>query len=115
MNDKAQEFAIRKDRRDLRRLGRIIASLLKVALLVTVLGFYWRWNHGYLGVGPIFLGERKLAIANAAYFVSAFGLLGSAVLIVKALKVLRGRVEVRLIKPTRKIHRESSLHKSPYK
>lgn len=103
MKDKAEGFAICKDRRDLQRLGRIVASLFKVALLVTALGFYWRWNHGDPGVGPIFLRERKLVTANAAYFVSAFGLLGSAALIVTALKVLRGRIEVRLIKRTGKI------------
>jgi hypothetical protein len=100
MKDKAQGFAIRKDRRDLQRLGRILASLFKVALLVTALGCYWRWNHGDLGAGPIFLSERKLATANAAYFVSAFGLLGSAALIVTTLKVVRGRAEVRLRKQT---------------
>jgi hypothetical protein len=103
MKDKAHGFAICKDRRDLQRLGRILASLYKVALLVTALGFYWRWNHGDPGVGPIFLRERKLVTANAAYFMSAFGLLGSAALIVTALKVLRGRAEDRLRKQTRQI------------
>jgi fatty acid desaturase len=103
MKDKAQGFAIRKDRRALQWLGRILASLFKVALLMTALGFYWRWNHGDLRVGPIFLSERKLAAANAAYFVSTFGLLGSAALIVTTLKVLRGRAEVRLRKQTRQI------------
>ena len=107
MKDKGQGFAIHKDRRDLQRLGRILASLFKVALLATALGFYWRWNHG--GFGPIFLSERKLVTANAAYFVSALGLLGSAALIVTALKVLRGPAEVRLRKQTRQI-RPSKLN-----
>jgi hypothetical protein len=103
MKDKAQGFAISKDRRDLHRLGRILASLFKIALLVTALGYYWRWNHGDPGAGPIFLSERKLATANAAYFVSAFGLVGSAALIVTTLKVVRGRAEVRLRKHNRQI------------
>ena len=100
MKDKTQEFAIRKDRRDLQRLAPILASLFKVTLLVMVLGFYWRWNHGDSGVGPIFLSERKLVTANAAYFVSAFGLLGSAALVVTAFKFLRSRDEDRLRKQT---------------
>jgi hypothetical protein len=33
MKDKARGFAIRKDRRDLERLRRLLASLFKVALL----------------------------------------------------------------------------------
>jgi hypothetical protein len=103
MKDKAQGFAIRKDRRDLQRLGRILATLFRVALLVTALGWYWRWNHGDPGAGPIVLSERKLATANAAYFLSAFGLLGSAALIVTTLKVVRGRAEVRLRKQTEQI------------
>jgi hypothetical protein len=103
MKDRAEGFAIRKDRRALQRVGRILASLFKVALLVTALSFYWRWNHGDLGVGPIFLSERKLTTANASYFVSVFGLLGSAALVVTTLKVLRGRAEVRLRKRTRQI------------
>jgi hypothetical protein len=103
MKDKAQGFAIRKDRRDLQRLARLVASLFKVALLATALGCYWRWNHGDPGAGPIFLSERKLASANAAYFVSAFGLLGSAALVVTTLQVVRGRAEVRLRKQTGQI------------
>ena len=98
MKDNAQGFAIRKHRRDLQQLARILASLYKVALLATALGFYSRWAHGDPGVGSIFLSERKLVTANAAYFVSTFGLLGSAALIVTALKVLRGRAGVRVRK-----------------
>lgn len=103
MKLKAQGFAIRKDRRDLQRLTRTLASLFKVALLVTTLGLYWRWNHGDPGVGPIFLTERKLVTANAAFFASAFGLLGSAALIVTTLKVLQDRAKVRRRNQTRRI------------
>ena len=113
MKDKAQGFAIRKDRRDLQGLGRILASLFKVALLATALGFYWRWNHGDPGVGPIFLSERKLVTANAAYFASAFGLWGSAALIVTALKVLRGPAEVRLRSRLGKSSRRHSIASQP--
>jgi hypothetical protein len=99
MKDKAQRFAIRKDRRDLQRLRRLLASLFKVVLLVTALGLFWRWNHDP-GVGPIFLSERKLATANTAHFVSFFGLSGSAALIAAGLKVMRARREIRLRKDT---------------
>jgi hypothetical protein len=115
MKDKAEGFAIRKDRRDLRRLSRILASLFKVALVVTALGFFWRWNHGYPGVGPIFLRERKLVTANAAFFVSVFGLLGSAALILTTLKVMRGRAEVRLRKQTGQIQPRKLTFYSPLK
>ena len=42
MKNQAQGFAIRKHHRDLQRLRRLLASLFKVALLVTALGLYWR-------------------------------------------------------------------------
>jgi hypothetical protein len=95
MKDKAHGFAIRKDRRDLQRPIRLLASLLKVALLVTAMGFYWRWHNGDPGLGPLFLSERKLVAANATYLVPAFGLSGSVALIAAAFKVLRARPEVR--------------------
>jgi hypothetical protein len=59
MKAEAQGFAISKGRRDLQRLGRILASLFKVALLATALGCYWRWNHDDPGAGPLFLNERS--------------------------------------------------------
>jgi hypothetical protein len=88
MKDQAQGFAIRKRRRDLQRLIRLLASLLKVALLVTALGLYWRWHNGDPGFGPIFLSERKLVAANATYLVPAFGLSGSVALIAAGFKIL---------------------------
>jgi hypothetical protein len=87
MKDNPPEFAIRKERRDLQPLRRLLGSLFKLALLVTALGLYWRWSHGYPGIGPIFLSERKLVTANATYFVPAFGLSGGAVLIAAGLLV----------------------------
>jgi hypothetical protein len=67
MKDNPREFAIRKDRRDLQPLRRLLESPFKMALLVTALGLYWRWNHGYPGIGPIFLSERKPVTGNAKY------------------------------------------------
>jgi hypothetical protein len=95
MKEDRQKFAIRKDRRDLQRLGRLLGTLFKVGLLVTVVGLYWRWNHGDPGLGPIFLSERKLVTANATYLVPALGLSGSTALIVAGFKLLRARAEVR--------------------
>jgi len=102
MKNQAQGFTIRKHHRDLQRLRRLLASLFKVALLVTALGLYWRWNHDP-GVGPIFLSEGKRATANAAHFGSAFGLSGSPALIAARLKVTRPRRQIRLQKHTAQI------------
>jgi hypothetical protein len=85
MKDKDHEFAIRKYGRELRWLSRFLGSFFKIALLAIALGLYWQWNHGDPGIGPILLCERKLATANATYFVSAFGLRGSAALIAAVL------------------------------
>jgi hypothetical protein len=95
MKNKAQGFAIRKDRRDLQRVRRFLASLFKVALLVAALALYWRWHNSDPGLGPIFLSERKLVAANATYLVPALGLSGSVALIVAGFKVLRARRELR--------------------
>ena len=104
MKDKPQEFAIRKDRRNLPRVvGRLPRDLFKFALLVTALGFYCVYNHSDPGVGPIFPSERQLATANSSYFVSAFGLSGCAALIAAWLKALRVRAEVHLRKHTTQI------------
>jgi hypothetical protein len=102
MKDQAQGFAIRKDRRDLQRLGRLVEGLFKVALLMTALVLYWRWHNGDPGLGPIFLSERKLVAANATYLVPALGLSGSVALIAAGFKVLRARPEVR---PCSRSHR----------
>jgi hypothetical protein len=103
MKHAPQKFAIRKDRRDLRPLGRLLGTLFKVGLLVTVMGLYWRWNHGDPGLGPIFLSERKLVTSNAIHLVPALGLAGSAAMIVAGFKVLRARAEVRLQKQATQI------------
>jgi hypothetical protein len=95
MKDDPQKFAIRKDRRDLQRLRRLLGTLFKLGLLVTVVGLYWRWNHGDPGLGPIFLSERKLVTANATYLVPALGLSGSAALVMAGFRVLRARAEIR--------------------
>jgi hypothetical protein len=98
MENEDHVFAIRKDGRDLRRLRRFCGGLFQIALLVVALGLYWQWNHGEPGVGPIFQRERHLAATNGIYFLSAFGLLGSARLIAAPLQALRARAQVRLRK-----------------
>jgi hypothetical protein len=108
MKDKAQGFAIRKDRRDLQRLGGFLGSLFKVALLVAALGLYWRWHHDDPRLGPIFPSERKLVTANAAFFLSVLGLSGSAGLIAVELKLMRARPEIRLRKQATQIQLRKS-------
>ena len=101
MTNKDRVFAIRKDGRGLRRLRRLFAGFFKIVLLVIALGIYWQWNHGEPEVRPIFQRERRLAATNGAYFLSAFGLLGSAGLIAAPLQALHARAQVRLRKWTR--------------
>jgi hypothetical protein len=80
------------------RLLRLFAGFVKIVLLVIALGIYWQWNHGEPEVGPIFQRGRRLAATNEAYFLSAFGLLGSARIIAAPLQALRDRAQVRLRK-----------------
>jgi hypothetical protein len=103
MRDTPQEFAIRKGRRDLQRLGCFLANLLKVAFLVMALSFHGAWNYGDPGLGLILLSERKLATANATSFASAFGFSGCAAHIAAVFKVLRARAEVHPCKQTTRI------------
>jgi hypothetical protein len=98
MKDSDHEFAIRKNGRNSRRVTRFLGSLFKIALLSIALGLYWRWNGGAPGVGPIFVRERRLATANATYFVSTFGMLGTIALIAVALQALLGRIDIQLRK-----------------
>lgn len=96
MTNKDRVFAIRKDGRDLRRFRHFFRGVFWIALLVIAFALYWQLNHGEPGVGPIFQRDRHLAATNGTYFLSAFGLLGSAGLIVAALQVLHTRAQVRL-------------------
>jgi hypothetical protein len=85
MKDSDHEFAIRKNGRNSRRVSHFLRSFFKIALLSSALCLYWRWNGGDPGVGPIFVRERHLATANATYFLSTFGILGTIALIAAAL------------------------------
>jgi hypothetical protein len=98
MKDKDNEFAIRRNGRRSRRLSRFFGNLIKIALLCIALVLYWQWNTGDPGVGPIFVRERQLATANATYFVSTFGLLGSIALVAVALQALLGQIDIQLRK-----------------
>jgi hypothetical protein len=98
MKGKDNECAIRKNDRRSRRLPRLFGNLFKIALLSIGLVLYWQWNGGDPGVGPIFARERQLAAANATYFVSTFGPLGSIALVAVALQALLGRIDTQLRK-----------------
>jgi hypothetical protein len=98
IKDSDNEFAIRKNGRRSGRLPRFFGDLFKIALLGVALVLYWQWNAGDPGVGLIFVRERQLASANATYFVSSFGMLGSIVLVALALQALLGRIDLQLRK-----------------
>ena len=98
MKDKDNEFAIRRNGRRSRRLPRFFGDFFKIALLSIAVVLYWQWNAGDPGVGPIFVRERQLATANATYFVSTFGLLGSIALVAVALQALLGQIDIQLRK-----------------
>jgi hypothetical protein len=91
MKGKDNECAIRKNDRRSRQLPRLCGNLFKIALLSIALVLYWQWNAGDPSVGRIFVRERQIATANATYFVSTFGPLGSIALVAVALQALLGR------------------------
>lgn len=74
MQTQESRFALRPRNRDSRRVRRISATLLKVAMLVISLTIYWGWNHHAQAAGLIFPRERKLATANAVCLLNALGL-----------------------------------------
>ena len=94
MKDSDNEFAIRRNGRRSRRIPHFFGNLFTIALLSIALVLDWQWNAGDPGVGPIFVRERQLATANATYFLSTFGLLGSIALVAVALQASLGRIEM---------------------
>jgi DHA2 family multidrug resistance protein len=67
-----------------------IATFLAIALGAIALAIWWEWRHDDPVVELTLLRERNFAIANAYYFLFAFGLFGSTVLIPEMLQTLFG-------------------------
>ena len=67
-----------------------IATFLAIAVVAIAIAIWWEWHHDDPVVELTLLRERNFAIANVYYFLFAFGLFGSTVLIPEMLQTLFG-------------------------
>jgi DHA2 family multidrug resistance protein len=67
-----------------------IATFLVIAVVAIAIAIWWEWRHDDPVVELTLLRERNFAIANVYYFLFAFGLFGSTVLIPEMLQTLFG-------------------------
>ena len=67
-----------------------IAAFLAIAVVAIAIAIWWEWRHDDPVVELTLLRERNFAIANVYYFLFAFGLFGSTVLIPEMLQTLFG-------------------------
>jgi DHA2 family multidrug resistance protein len=70
--------------------SRFITTFLVIALIAIAIAIWWEWHHRDPVVELTLLRERNFALACAYYFVFAFGLFGSTVLIPEILQTLFG-------------------------
>lgn len=64
-----------------------IATFLAIALVAIAIAIWWEWRHDDPVVELTLLRERNFAIANVYYFLFAFGLFGSTVLILSLIHI----------------------------
>jgi MFS transporter, DHA2 family, multidrug resistance protein len=67
-----------------------IVTFLSIAIVAIAIAIWWEWRHSDPVVELRLLRERNFAIANVYYFLFAFGLFGSTVLIPEILQTLFG-------------------------
>jgi DHA2 family multidrug resistance protein len=67
-----------------------IATFLAIAVVAIAIAIWWEWRHDDPVVELTLLRERNFAIANVYYFLFAFGLFGSTVLIPEMWQTLFG-------------------------
>jgi DHA2 family multidrug resistance protein len=67
-----------------------IATFLAIAVVAIAIAIWWEWRHDDPVVELTLLRECNFAIANVYYFLFAFGLFGSTVLIPEMLQALFG-------------------------
>jgi DHA2 family multidrug resistance protein len=67
-----------------------IATFLAIAVVAIAIAIWWEWRHDDPVVELTLLRERNFAIANVYYFLFAFGLFGSTVLIPEMMQTLFG-------------------------
>ncbi len=70
--------------------SRFIATFLAIGAAAIAIAILWEWHHEDPVVELTLLRERNFALANIYYFVFAFGLFGSTVLIPEMLQTLFG-------------------------
>jgi DHA2 family multidrug resistance protein len=70
--------------------SRFIATFLVIAVIAIAAAIWWEWHQDDPVVELTLLRERNFAIANVYYFLFAFGLFGSTVLIPEMLQTLYG-------------------------
>ncbi|HZP44378.1 MAG TPA: DHA2 family efflux MFS transporter permease subunit [Candidatus Binataceae bacterium] len=68
----------------------LIAAFLAIAIVAISLAVWWEWHHDDPVVELTLLRERNFALACIYYFIFAFGLFGSTVLIPEILQTLFG-------------------------
>src|SRR5271170_4143344 len=68
----------------------LIVTFLVIALAAIAIAIWWEWRHDDPVVELTLLRERNFAIANVYYFLFAFGLFGSTVMIPEMLQTLFG-------------------------
>jgi len=67
-----------------------ISGFLVIAVVAIAIAIWWEWRHDDPVVELTLLRERNFALANMYYFLFAFGLFGSTVLIPEMLQTLFG-------------------------
>jgi DHA2 family multidrug resistance protein len=84
------EVVLDRGERDDWLQSHFIAAFLAIAVVAIAIAIWWEWRHDDPVVELTLLRERNFAIANIYYFLFAFGLFGSTVLIPEMLQTLFG-------------------------
>jgi DHA2 family multidrug resistance protein len=84
------EVVLDRSERDDWLESHFIATFLAIAVVAIAIAIWWEWHHDDPVVELTLLRERNFAIANLYYFIFAFGLFGSTVMIPEMLQTLFG-------------------------
>jgi MFS transporter, DHA2 family, multidrug resistance protein len=84
------EVVLDRGERDDWLQSHFIATFLAIAVVAIAIAIWWEWRYDDPVVELTLLRERNFAIANVYYFLFAFGLFGSTVLIPEMLQTLFG-------------------------